>query len=221
MSKYNLSELQRHWHETSEFFTQEFVIWQKVYSDLIVLVSDVASEFAGQRQLPQNCCYLLLSKALNHSLAAYSLIERGLVIDGALSARNALETLLMLELFVKDRTIDHFTAWANGQEYKPSYVRNKLKQLPKATVGDFIIEVDRQHYEDLHFGYSWLSRITHANLESFRHTTSQDFIQLVSSFYWRKFTRAACYGKRSFCSNLSHLFRYHYSLLCRILSTIL
>lgn len=177
--KYSLPKLRKHWAALSSEFASEYTEWINLFSDLVRLVSHTASRFEGKRKLPENCCYLLLSKSINHTLAAYVLLERGLIIDAALSARNALETLLMLELFAKDRSVNHFELWANGKRYSPSDVRARLKKLSTVHVGDVIITVDDEYQKTIKFVYDVLSQITHSNIESLQHTVSADSPQTL------------------------------------------
>lgn len=173
MENYSLENFKRHWENNRDEFVKEYEDWVDIFSDLLSLSSEAAEQLAGARALKENCSYLLLSKALNHCLATYSLIERGLIIDAALSARNAIETLLMLELFSKDQSKSHFEEWAKGKQYKPGYIRKRLKSLKEVPAGDIIVSMDQQYYEDLQFAYDWLCRITHSNLDSLQHSISK------------------------------------------------
>jgi len=143
----------------------------KVFAELIATMSDIGSLLSGRKTLEVNCSYLLMVKAMNHIASTLLLVERGLMVDGALTSRNALETLLLLELFAKKPEL--CAKWSAGEQFTPGSVRKTLASLPRIEVGDFAIEVSLDTYDDARFVYDWLSRITHANLDSLDHTTSQ------------------------------------------------
>src|SRR5437016_2276279 len=94
---YTLERFEKHWEELARQFAADHSPLCSAFAGTILLISRLCAELQGKKRLAENCSYLLLAKALNHSLAAYSLLQRGLVIDAALSARNGLETTLMLE----------------------------------------------------------------------------------------------------------------------------
>jgi hypothetical protein len=97
-------------------------------------------------------------------------MERGLMVDAALTARNGLETSILLEYLCKEP--DRCAAWAGGEEFSPGRVRRELAAMPRVEIGDLAIEVGAEEYEAVRFAYSWLSRITHANLESLNHSAT-------------------------------------------------
>jgi len=134
-------------------------------------MSDIGSLLSGRKTLEANCAYLLLVKAMNHIASTLLLVERGLMVDGALTSRNALETLLLLELLSKKPEL--CAKWIGGEQFTPGGVRKKLASLPQTEVGDFAIEVSPDTYDDARLVYDWLSNITHANLDSLNHTASQ------------------------------------------------
>jgi hypothetical protein len=176
-----LSNVERHWAENSREFLLTYAPWCSVYSDLLNSVSGILATLEGRRQLAENCTYLMLSKAVNHSLAAYVLITRGLIVDAALSARNCLETLLLLQLCVLDPSESLFAKWSSGESFKPSWVRKKLDTLEDVTVRDVVVSkpsLDGAYAKS----YKWLSEITHANLASLDETVimhSADNIQVT------------------------------------------
>jgi hypothetical protein len=132
-------------------------------------VGKILGTLEGRRQLAENCTYLMLSKAINHSLSAYVLITRGLVIDAALSARNCMETLLLLQLCVLDPSESLFGRWPNGESFRPSWVRKELEKLDEVTVRDVV--VSKPSLNGVYaLSYKWLSEITHANLASLNET---------------------------------------------------
>ncbi len=93
------------------------------------------------------------------------------MVDAALAARNGIETLLLLDLLSKKPELCQ--KWVNGEKFKPVDVRKQLQGLLHVTVGDLVIQTSKETYEEVSFLYAWLSRITHANLESLNHVTTQ------------------------------------------------
>ncbi len=169
-----LAELQRHWETTEIIFDSRYAEWMRVFSDLVTEVSEVLGTLAGRKRLAENCSYLLLSKALNHGVAMLSLIRRGLCIDAALSARNCVETLLLLELCATDSSEQLFKQWSDGKSFQPAWVRQKLASRKEVVVRDVVISSDSETHEFDRFLYSWLSQITHANLRSLDYTVKGD-----------------------------------------------
>ena len=170
MKNITLSNLERHWAIISREFHFEYQPWVSTYSDLLQTVGGILVTFEGRRKLAQNCCYLLLSKAINHSLSMYSLANHGLCIDAALCARNALETLLLLQLCTLDTSEDLFRRWSNGESFQPAWVRRELDRLSEVQVRDVIVSLPEPD-DTYSFAYKWLSEITHANLVSLEHST--------------------------------------------------
>jgi hypothetical protein len=168
-----LPNVERHWQYNEAEFSRTYSAWIGVFGDLISQVSDVLHTLAGRRALAENCSYLMFSKGLNHSLAMYSLIRRGLCIDAALSARNAVETLLLLELCATDSSEKLFRQWSDGKSFQPRWVRKQLASRKEVALRDVIISSDSQTH-DLHsFVYKWLSEITHANLRSLDYSVAK------------------------------------------------
>jgi hypothetical protein len=99
------------------------------------------------------------------------LMERGLMVDAALAARNGIETLLLLDLLSKKPELCQ--KWVNGEKFKPVDVRKQLQGLLHVTVGDLVIKTSKETYDEVSFLYAWLSRIAHANLESLNQVTTQ------------------------------------------------
>jgi hypothetical protein len=172
-TKYNLERLQSHWRSVSKEFIANYKDYAITFDSLIQFVSDVLTQLEHKASLAENCTYLLLTKSINHSLAAYSLIERGLIIDGALCARNAVEACLMLQLFILDETGSYFDAWSKDKEFSPGEVRKKLAAVKEIAVKDIIVEFTENDVDAARETYSWLSEITHANLASLRHTVNK------------------------------------------------
>jgi len=170
MKNFTLSTIEHHWTIISREFHSEYRPWISVYSNLLETVGGILNTFEGRRKLAENCCYLLLSKAINHSLSMYCLANRGLCIDAALCARNALETLLVLQLCAVDLSEDLFKRWSHGESFKPGWVRRELDKISQVQAHDIVIQLDPG--DDTHaLSYKWLSKITHANLESLWYST--------------------------------------------------
>lgn len=168
-----LFDVQRHWQSNERAFDRDYSKWTGTFADLISEVSEVLGTLAGKKQLAENCSYLLLSKALNHALAMFSLIRRGLCVDAALSARNSLEALLLLELCATDSSEKLFKQWIDGKSFQPSWVRKKLASRKEVTVREVIISSDPETHDFHRFVYGWLSQITHANLRSFDYSVKK------------------------------------------------
>lgn len=165
MTTYTLPDLERHWAASVVSFAPELPTCQAFFEQLPKTASGVAAGISERR------AYLLLVKSLNHAFATYLLLQRGLVVDAALSVRNALETLLLLELLCSRPELCE--QWSQGKELRPSEVRRHLAAPPTMRTGDLIIERSESEYADATFAYAWLSRITHANLESLDHAATR------------------------------------------------
>ncbi len=174
MTKYNISNLRRHWETNAEAFVRDQAASSGLLHEVVQLGSLVVSLLAQRKALEPNCSFLLLAKALNHAYSTLILLERGLVIDAQLTCRNAIETLLLIELLVKRP--DLMTKWIAGHEFTPAEVRKQLADLPVAPVNDVVIHVSSDDYEDARFVYGTFSRLTHANLESLNHAVSAESV---------------------------------------------
>lgn len=164
------SDLENHWIRSSESFNKNYDDLALLFSSLIPLLFKVTDSLGERKRLPENCTYLLLSKGINHFLSMHILTGRGLLIDASLSARNAIETFLMIELFATDSTEKYYSQWANGKEFKPSWVREQLGSSLIAVVRDVEIRFDDDFYETIKLAYSFFSKITHSNLKSAEHS---------------------------------------------------
>jgi hypothetical protein len=171
MSKHSLENLEKHWSSNTVQFRQENTIARDVFAQILTMLSDAAAILESRRTLESNCSYLLLAKAINHISSTVLLMERGLMVDSALAARNGIETLLLLDLLSKKPELCQ--KWVNGEKFKPVDVRKQLQGLLHVPVGDLVIETSQETYDEISFLYAWLSRITHANLESLNHATTQ------------------------------------------------
>lgn len=171
MSKYSLKNLERHWSSKTSQFRAENPTARDAFSQVLTMLSDAAAALEDRRTLESNCSYLLLAKAINHISSTSLLMERGLMVDAALAARNGIETLLLLDLLSKKPEL--CPKWSSGEEFRPGSVRKQLQALPRVVVGDFVIETSEKSYDEVKFLYGWLSQITHANLESLNHVTTQ------------------------------------------------
>ena len=100
----------------------------------------------------------------------YTLANQGLLIDAALSGRNALETLLLLQVCTLDPSKELFERWANGERFQPIWVRRKLENLSEVRVRGIIVSCPKPD-DTYSFAYKWLSEITHANVGSTSYST--------------------------------------------------
>ena len=99
--------------------------------------------------------FLLLARIFNHSLSAYLLLQRGMLIDSAGIIRQVLETQWLLEYFYKyPQKIDK---WMQGSTIKPSEVRRNLK-----------LDQERSLI------YDEYCKMTHNNIESARYFSGDD-----------------------------------------------
>jgi hypothetical protein len=171
MPQYSISGLEKHWLANRGRFQAESGACREVFAELISMMSDLGALLSGRKVLEVNRAYLLLVKAINHIASTLLLVERGLIVDAALTARNALETLLLLELLTKKPEL--CLKWSTGEKFTPGAVRKQLASLPRVEVGELAIEVSSDTWDDIRFVYDWLSQITHANLDSLNHAASQ------------------------------------------------
>jgi hypothetical protein len=100
----------------------------------------------------------------------FSLAERGLCIDAALSSRATIETLLLLQLLLLDPSEMLCRKWADGEEFKPAWVRNELRARATSEIRNVVVTIGTEEHDLNRFVYGWLSDITHANLESLNQT---------------------------------------------------
>ena len=159
---------------------QNATLFRNLYKEYISLfwdhvfeVSRFTETLKGRKKLAENCSYLLWAKGLNHSLASYSSLEKGLLVDSALCARNAVESFLLLELLCKDASEQLFEKWSKGVEFKPAWVRKELEKKKEVCVRDVIISRGIEEDESDRFIYKWLSDITHANLSSLEYISKR------------------------------------------------
>jgi non-ribosomal peptide synthetase component E (peptide arylation enzyme) len=167
MPSYSLDQLERHWRWTSRSFDREYADCIAMFRELFRSASSLASALTSRKTLEPNCAFVLLAKMLNHVSASFALLQRGLLIDAALTTRNAMETGLLLELLCKEPS--ECESWSAGKTFRPSDVRKRLAALPSVTIGELIVEISADEYDDARFAYDWMSRISHANVESYGH----------------------------------------------------
>jgi hypothetical protein len=168
---YSLDNLERHWRSTCRSFDDTFADCVAVFREMFRCASPICSALAGRKALEPNCVFVLLTKVLNHASATFVLLQRGLLVDAALTSRNAVETSLLLELLAKEPSL--CGDWSRGKSFRPSDVRRRLAKLPSVALGELIVDVTPDEYEDTRFGYDWMSRITHANVESVGHAAQK------------------------------------------------
>ncbi|SRR5712692_5779074 len=171
MPKLTVANLDRHWAWTSRRFRTEHKRWVNLFDEALTRTSDLLAELEGKRQLAENCSYLLLSKAVNHILSMWHLANHGLNIDASLCARNAVETLLLLQICLLDPEEQYFEQWAERKEFKPAWVRKRLDLIKEVRVREIIYSRSSDEDGENSFIYGWLSKITHANAESFSYST--------------------------------------------------
>jgi len=167
MPTYSLEELEQYWHSNVQAFGREYADCTAVFHELMAAASPLVAAVTGRQSLEPNCAFVVLTKMLNHALASFSLVTRGLFIDAGLAARNTLETALLFELLCKDSTL--CGEWSAGKAFRPSDVRKRLAHLPSVALGELVVNVSADEYEDARFAYDWLSRISHANVDSIGH----------------------------------------------------
>lgn len=165
--KYSLENLENHWRSTCTEFCRTFPACDAVFREMFKCASPLVAALAGRKTLEPNCAFVLLTKVLNHASATFLLLQRGLLVDAALTCRNALETSLLLELLVKQPAVCR--EWSEGRRLRPSEVRRSLSSIRSVPLGDLDVEVSSDAYGDSRFAYDWLSRITHANVDSAAH----------------------------------------------------
>ncbi len=162
-----IQKFKKHWDANSLDFAKKFGDFNRLLNDLILLSEDTGKQFSGAKKPLENTTFLLLGKSINHILSSQILLEKGLLIDAALSTRNALETLLLLQAILLDPEEKHADQWLNGKQFKPSWDRKRLEKVQEVTVRDVIVNAS----DDVNqMAYSWLSDITHANLSSFSYS---------------------------------------------------
>jgi|WetSurMetagenome_2_1015567.scaffolds.fasta_scaffold104361_2 hypothetical protein len=172
---YTLDNLEPHWQSNINEFKKNYQDWISLLNAVLALFSESFKALKkDEKTIENNFAFLILSKSLNHSLSAYKLIQSGLFIDAALCARNALETILLLDYFSLDSTTNHFKEWYNGKEYKPYDVRKALKNMNSVKKREVIIELDSSDFEDYEFAYKWFSQITHANYNSMNYIVEKE-----------------------------------------------
>lgn len=171
MPTYSIDNLENHWRTTCTEFGKTFPECEAVFREVFKCASSIAAALAGRKALEPNCAFVLLTKVLNHTSATFLLLQRGLLVDAALTCRNALETSLLLELLVKEPAV--CKEWSEGKRFRPSEVRRSLSRIPSVPLGDLVIEVSSDAYDDCRLAYDWLSRITHANVDSAAHAAQE------------------------------------------------
>ncbi|MDD2468265.1 MAG: hypothetical protein PHI97_30155 [Desulfobulbus sp.] len=171
MVKYSLNALERHWVSIEQSFDDSYIDCIAVFREIFQCASTVSSVRTGKKSLEQNCAFILIAKVMNHASATLVLLKRGLIIDAVLTCRNAMETSMLIELLAKQPSLCE--KWSYGEQFRPSRVRKRLAELSSVPVGDLIIEVTADEYDEARFAYDWMSRISHANVESIRHAAKQ------------------------------------------------
>ncbi len=112
-------------------------------------------ESSGKASRKEEVTFLLMARIFNHSLSAYLLLQRGMLIDAAAVIRQVLETQWLLEYFY--HYPEKIEKWMEGRTIKPSEVRRKLK-----------LDQERSLI------YDEYCRMTHNNFESARYFSGED-----------------------------------------------
>jgi len=159
--------------QNATIFRELYKQYISLFWDYVFEVSRFTETLKGRKRLAENCSYLIWANGLNHSLASYACLEKGLLIDSALCARNAVESFLLLELLCKDESEQLFLKWSKGDEFKPSWVRKELSIKKEVHVRDVIISRGIEEDHSDRFIYKWLSEITHANLSSLEYISQK------------------------------------------------
>jgi hypothetical protein len=166
----SIAKFEKHWAIVLQNYKSNYGAWDSVLDDLVVLVEEGAKHIAGLKKPLENAIYILFTKALNHALSTQILIGRGLLIDSALTTRNALETLLLIQAFLIDPEETYADKWLKGKQFQPSWARNQLKSVKDRKVREVVITLDDDTNQ---MAYSWLSDITHANLSGFSYIAKE------------------------------------------------
>lgn len=97
---------------------------------------------------PQDeCCVFHASRVFNNAMAAFLLLERGMITEATTMVRAALEATAQAILFLRDA--EAVAKWLRGRRYRPGDVRRRLG--------------DRPNFASL---YGVLSSVAHANPEA-------------------------------------------------------
>lgn len=166
-----IEKYKRHWKFVAIDYQKQFGKLNSLLNELIALTEEGARQLSGAKKPLENATYLLLAKALNHVLSMQLLLEKGLLIDAALSTRNALETLLLTQAIQLDATEQYAEEWLKGKQFQPSWARKRLESVKEVKVREIVVTAN----DDVNkMAYSWLSDITHANLSGFRYVLTEN-----------------------------------------------
>ncbi|UNC90879.1 DUF5677 domain-containing protein [Candidatus Contubernalis alkaliaceticus] len=145
----------------SERFDKDFKGLNSLFESLSDIYLTTVKRLRGRLGAPTSTgekdevTFLLLARIFNHSLSAYLLLQRGMLIDAAAVIRQVLETQWLLEYFYKyPHKVDK---WMQGKIIKPSEVRRNLK-----------LDQERSLI------YDEYCKMTHNNIESARYFSGED-----------------------------------------------
>ncbi len=136
----------------SQRFKEEFKSLYSLFTSLSDIYLNTVKKLKEELDLPEikirdEVTFLLMARIFNHSLSAFVLLERGMLIDSAAVIRQVLETQWLLEYFYKYP--DKIDGWLQGKIIKPGQVRKNLK-----------LDQERSLL------YSEYCKMTHNNIES-------------------------------------------------------
>jgi len=152
-----IQKFKKHWEVNSQDFAKKFNAFSRLLYELILLSEDASKQLSGAKKPFENATFLLLGKSINHILSSQVLLEKGLLIGAALSTRNALETLLLLQAILLDPKEKYAEQWLNGKQFKPNWDRKRLEKVHDVTARDIVSSSS----DDVnHMAYSWLSDIS-------------------------------------------------------------
>jgi hypothetical protein len=173
MPRFRLRDIERHWRTSALRFDRGYGDWDALYRRVLEQAAEVLATLEGHRRLAENCAYLLLAKGLNHSLSSFTLARRGMLIDAAACVRHQAETLWFLQLASLDEEERLFAEWTAGRTFRPAWVREQLETHSAQAVRDVIVSFGPDLADDRRFSYSWLSQLSHPNLESLSYTVDR------------------------------------------------
>ncbi|RQD76435.1 MAG: hypothetical protein D5R97_04410 [Candidatus Syntrophonatronum acetioxidans] len=138
-------------HRFREDFNSLISLYESLSDIYLSTVKKLQDRIDSQERDTKNeITFLLMARIFNHSLSAFTLLERGMLIDGAAVIRHVLETQWLLEYFYENP--DKIDSWMEGKQIKPSEVRRNLK-------------LD----EERSFLYGEYCKMTHNNIEAARY----------------------------------------------------
>ncbi len=126
----DLQSITRFQEIISQRFREEFKSLYSLFTSLSDIYLNTVKKLKDKLDLPEiqskdEVTFLLMARIFNHSLSAFVLLERGMLIDAAAVIRQVLETQWLLEYFYTYP--DKIDSWTKGKVIKPGQVRRNLK----------------------------------------------------------------------------------------------